>query len=246
MKFPPQCYYFFYTRILADPGSVLRELANSIEDSLNMKIFLPSGLNVEIRPLGPSARGVYDPTARKIVLSKGESCRKTFIHEILHAASYFSWVRELYDLAVREREFVEGLTEFVTGYVLFRKYPECYRNWIRGPLAHPVCAISYERYVRLLGALAQTIVSLPDLIRLLIYNPNVNWFDEYNSFLQRYGFEDFLVNKPKRKVLTQTIIVDSAVKLLKQKGDEEAAEEFVELLYEAPLSDVLDFSKMKS
>jgi len=65
-------------------------------------------------------------------------------------------------------------------------------------------------------------------------------------FLQRYGLGDFLVSKPrkKRKFPSIFLLGDMVVKMLREKVGEEGVEEFRELLYEAPLGVVLDYSSM--
>ena len=65
-------------------------------------------------------------------------------------------------------------------------------------------------------------------------------------FLNRYGLEDFLINKPKkkRKIPLETLLEDMVVKVLREKVGEEKVEQFRELRYEAPLDVVLDYSNM--
>ncbi|MHC1629317.1 MAG: hypothetical protein ACXQTI_10910 [Candidatus Nezhaarchaeales archaeon] len=55
-----------------------------------------------------------------------------------------------------------------------------------------------------------------------------------------------MINKPRKKRKTPSVILleDMVVKLLRERVDEEKVEEFRELLYEAPLDVVLDYSRM--
>ena len=87
-------------------------------------------------------------------------------------------------------------------------------------------------------------IPIHDFVKLYVYDPNVDWFDEYEKFLNRYGLEDFLINKPKRKIPSVILLEDMVVKVLREKLGEEKVEEFRELLYEAPLDVVLDYSSM--
>ena len=246
----PQCYYPFYVHTLSNPDEVRDELIKEIENSLGLRVFPPNGLRILLVDVpiwrSPSilVRGGYDPVTKTIVLSDRLWCRKTFIHELLHAVSYFSRVPRLYDILKHESDFVEGLTEFLTGYVLYSKYGDCYTEWISK--RYRVCSIPYERYVRLFGAIAQVLIPVSSLTKVYVYDPAVDWFDEYRRFLGRYGLEDFLINKPrkKRKIPSVILLEDIVVKVLREKLGEEEVEEFRELLYEAPVDVVLDYSNM--
>jgi len=88
-------------------------------------------------------RGAYEASGNKILLEKDCWCRKTIFHESLHSVSIFSdpCNREEYR---RPLLFVEGMTEFLTGLLLFRRYRHCYENWrlMRFPRW---CSLSYPR-----------------------------------------------------------------------------------------------------
>lgn len=88
-------------------------------------------------------RGVYDANGNKILLEKDCCCRKTIFHESLHSVSIFSdpCNREKYEMT---RLFTEGMTEFMTGLLLFRRYRDCYENW-RLRRFPRWCSVSYPR-----------------------------------------------------------------------------------------------------
>lgn len=247
----PSCYYHFYLHALNNLDEVRDRLIKEIENSLGLRVYPPEGLRIVMlsTPVHRSritiVRGGYDPLKKTILLSDGLWCRKTLVHELLHAVSYFSYlsrVPNLFEALKRESEFVEGLTEFLTGYVLYTKHNNCYNEWISKK--YPVCSISYERYVRFFGALTQVLIPMSDLIKLYVYNPQIDWSDSYKAFLNHYNLEDFLINKPNRKVPSVILLEDMVVKLLREKVGEEKVEEFRELLYEAPLDVVLDYSNI--
>jgi len=148
-------------------------------------------------------------------------CRKTFIHELFHAISAFSRIPELWKIAKLESDFVEGLTEFFTGYVQYMKYRECYSAWIKS--RYPVCAILYEKDVKLFGAIAQVLIPISDFAKIYV-------------FLDNYNMEDFLINKPKkkRKWPSRTLFENMIVKILREKAGENLVDEFRDLLYETP------------
>jgi len=124
----PPCYYSFYPYALNNLDEVRNELIKAIESTLGLRVYPPEELrvvpvSVPIRR-SPTAivRGGYDPITKTVVLSDRSWCRKTFIHELLHAVSYFSRVPKLFEVFKRESDFVEGLTEFLTGYVVYQLF----------------------------------------------------------------------------------------------------------------------------
>lgn len=247
LGYAPQCRNLFLIEAF-NPYELLNRLTANIREILGMKIFLPENLRIVIEPRRSFtkvgfARGSYDPIERVITLYDNDWCRKTFIHELFHAISAFSRIPELQKVAGSERDFVEGLTEFFTGCILFMKYRECYNAWIES--RYPVCAISYEENVRLFGATAQVLVSVSDFVKIYVYNPNVDWFEQYKKFLDSYNIDDFLINKPKKRVLPfYTLFVNMVVRALRRKACKKLVDEFMDLLYEAPISEVLNYSKM--
>ena len=145
--------------MLLEPKAYIDEVIGDIKQSLNTNIFLPHDLKIKILPqdsrnqYGRIIRGGYNCKIRTLYLVGHFWCRKTAIHEILHATSTFSWDPELCEIVKQEEEIIEGATEFFTGYILYTKYRNCHQKWINKE--HPVCQISYERYVRLFGAATQ-------------------------------------------------------------------------------------------
>jgi len=244
-----ECYQSFYIYAITNLDEVKDGLLEEIERALEVKLYPPEELRTlvvnEIRAPRAIVRGGYDPAVNQILLSGKLWCRKTLIHELLHAVSYFTREPRLFEVLNHEREFIEGLTEFLTGYVLYQRYKNCYSAWISKK--YLVCLIaSPEKYVRLFGALARVLIPLREFIKLYVYNPGTDWFNEYESFLSRYGLEDFLINKPKKKRKIPTIILleDMIVNVLRNRMSEKEVEEFRELLHEAPLDVVLDYGSM--
>ena len=91
---------------------------------------------------------------------------------------------------------VEGLTEFLTGYVLYWQWREsrCYGHWVRR--RHAPCRISYERYVRIIAALTQALgIPRRALNRLFFHGEAGDWCSEYQSFLQSYGLSNPALRK---------------------------------------------------
>lgn len=92
-------------------------------------------------------RGSYLGSDGKIYLHRGKWCIETIIHELLHACS----ITGIIPLDDRYTEFIEGLTEFYTGYILFKAYPEVYQYCWRSETQWQ-CQMTYPRSTRLWGA----------------------------------------------------------------------------------------------
>lgn len=224
----------------------INEIIDEIKQNLNTNIVLPQELEVKILPqysrnqYGRIIRGGYNCETRILYLVGPLWCRKTVIHEILHASSSFSWHPQLCKKIRQEEEIVEGVTEFFTGYILYTKHRNCYQNWINRK--YPACQISYEKYTRLFGAATQLYISLQDLINIYFYNPQINWYEEYENFLNKYGLNDFLFDK-KKKISAFITLRKEIIRAVKTRVSKEKANEFIDLVDEAPLQIVLDYSK---
>lgn len=116
-------------------------------------------------------------------------CRKTLIHEILHSTSIYSriWFRHPSIMRLR-RFFREGITECLTGYILYKNHPKCYDGWKSDKLSR--CSISYKNNVRLWCSLCQCIgiKNLAKFYLSTIYDPVKAW----NSLVQSVRTAGFL------------------------------------------------------
>lgn len=74
----------------------------------------------------------------------------------------------------------EGITEFLTGYILFRKYSKCYQAWNQEK--YPECKVTYKRQVRLWCAFCN-FISIKEVVRIYFWNPSVSWQQCYEHFL---------------------------------------------------------------
>lgn len=92
----PYCYNDYRTRMFLEKKACINEIIDEIKQNLNTNIVLPQELEVKILPqysrnqYGRIIRGGYDCETRILYLVGPLWCRKTVIHEILHASS-FSW-----------------------------------------------------------------------------------------------------------------------------------------------------------
>ena len=142
---------------------------------------------------GQGLRGNYHPESGRIFLRAETWCKHCLIHETLHAVSILAAQQ---NIAVGNRYLFlrEGLTEFLTGYILFRKYPNCYQAW-KNKTYENWCALppSYEEMARIWFTFCR-FVSLNYVKRLFLGNDMQTWNDLWNRFLgdiRRSGYPDF-------------------------------------------------------
>lgn len=123
------------------------------------------------------ARGIQSPLYDKIVLKRNNWCRETMLHEALHRFSVFSS-----DLDLRRRFPVleDGITEFLVGFILFKKYPYCYSNWVSRSFRE--CSMTYPRQVRRFYAFCN-FINIKSLIALYFWQPNRTWADAWSQFI---------------------------------------------------------------
>jgi len=134
------------------------------------------------------ARGVYVPALGKVFLRQGKWCWKTLVHEALHSLSVFNVRIDLHQLLFLR----EGITEFLTGYVLFKRYTECYNAWRKK--TYPECRIAdYERYVRLWCAFC-SFININAVAKIYFWKSQSEWQTSYNEFLgaiHHAGYSNF-------------------------------------------------------
>ena len=118
-------------------------------------------------------------------------CRNTLIHELLHSTSLYSRVwQDPIDLVDKHEALIEGITEFLDGYVLFKKQHNCYVTWQSSTRGK--CAISYKERTRLFCSLAQIIGVTP--IANFYFSNGSDFNQEWNKFVQSVrslGFKKF-------------------------------------------------------
>lgn len=98
--------------------------------------------------MGPGKVGAYLTKTNEIIFVKGLWCVKTPIHESLHAVSSTQELEE-----ARQLFFLfEGLTECLTGYLLYKTYRYTYSNCWKTDSRDSQCRMSYESHCRLWGS----------------------------------------------------------------------------------------------
>ena len=133
------------------------------------------------------ARGLHRSSLGKIFLHEDKWCRKTLTHEALHSLSAFNVRTDLR----RYRFLNEGITEFLTGYILFKNYPKCYQAWRQERYSE--CKVTYKRQVRLWCAFCN-FVTLKEVVKIYFWDRSTSWQECYRIFLDAIhnaGFPDF-------------------------------------------------------
>lgn len=132
-------------------------------------------------------KGCYIREEGQMYLCKGNWCIETIIHETLHACSRESESDEL----DKYYPFFEGLTEFYTGFILFREYQSCYENCFRTDIRR-LCQITYEELTKLWVAFCNFVPL--SITTCLYFNDNNSWGDTVTKFVKKVnelGFTNF-------------------------------------------------------
>ena len=98
-------------------------------------------------------RGFYLSEEGKIYLPNGNWCIKTIIHETLHSCSI---IRAIPNQLYRYKELIEGLTEFYTGYILYKEYKDPFTNCWKAEYGRR-CTMTYQPTTRLWSTFCQFI-----------------------------------------------------------------------------------------
>ena len=126
----------------------------------------------------PGLHGRYENG--KIFLKEGNWCRKTLHHEALHGVSIFM-VPNVYQSVTRRHPFLsEGLTEFLTGYILFKDHRKCHNAWKTRTFKE--CKISYKDQAKLWCTFCN-FIKLGEVIKLYFWDGTGSWNERYTQFL---------------------------------------------------------------
>lgn len=134
------------------------------------------------------ARGIQFPLYDKILLKRNNWCLETMLHEALHRFSVFN---SDFDLRRRFSVLEDGITEFLVGFILFKKYSYCYSSWISNSFRE--CSMTYSRSVRRFYAFCN-FVNVRSLFALYFWQPNRTWADAWSQFISdihNSGYPDF-------------------------------------------------------
>jgi hypothetical protein len=165
----------------------------------------------------PQWAGAYCyPPAAILLHSNGNApnswCRNVLIHETLHSVSLYSriWDNPL-GITARHKLLIEGITECLTGYVLFKKHSDCYDVWKLS--AQGKCAIGYRPTTKLFCSLAQ-IIGIDPLANFYL-SLEREFSAPWNKFLEEIhsaGFTKFKYPLEHSTAYRENLLRDECVK----------------------------------
>ncbi len=250
----------FYNGLPENLGDYIhsRDFLEPIETALDVKVYYPDNPPLSVKecprdafnrifPFASGCRGAYDVKKNIIWLPYDGWCRKTLIHEALHAMSHFAYDR--YTEVGRVKLLNEGIAEFLTGYVLYKNFEKCYDVWLNGymdcckgcpyleGMSCRYCRLSYSYEVKIVYILAEC-VGIREIIDLFIYKPNKDWKTIYQQFLDRHSIVDelYIGRKIQHNNFSEKFkyaIIDAF----------ELDEEEIEDILKSNIKDIIDFSK---
>lgn len=147
------------------------------------------------------SRGVYKPDYGRIFLRRGSWCRDTIIHETLHSVSIFAADQNI-RIANRYLFIREGLTQFLTGYVLWKKHHQCYEAW-KSKVYPQWCALAaYEDMTRIWYTFCR-FVNFEEIKKLYFGINSSDWNNIWREFIAsinnaNYKFDDPLQGRVAR------------------------------------------------
>ena len=129
------------------------------------------------------ARGIFQEGV--IFLRRDHWCKKNLYHESLHSLQNAE-----FDTKPELKLFVEGLTDFFTGCLLYEDSKDCYNAWRQGTYSY--CAFSYAQWTKMFGAFCHYLPS--SLLKAIYFQDGKRWGEKYNVFLEEIhslGFPEF-------------------------------------------------------
>lgn len=146
-----------------------------------------------VKIISPNSRGTYIPRHGRIFLKKGSWCRPTLVHETLHSVSIFAADQNI-QIGDRYLFLREGLTQFLTGYILWRKYRQCFDSW-KDKIYPQWCALeAYENMTRVWYTFCR-FVDFEEVKKLYFGNGSFDWSRAWSGFIRfineaGYEFKD--------------------------------------------------------
>lgn len=165
----------------------------------------------------PRWAGAYSyPPATILLHSNGNApnswCRNVLIHETFHSVSLYSRIWDNpQGIIARHKFLIEGITECLTGYVLFKKHLSCYNVWKLS--SQGKCAIGYRPTTKLFCSIAQ-IIGIDPLANFYL-SLERNFSAPWNKFLEEIhskGFTKFRYPLDHSTAYRENLFRDECVK----------------------------------
>ena len=232
-----------YTISNIDVSSLLlrsRQTPQYIEAPKRVYVLKNEDWTLNGRLTGSTARrGMYWFEAAVILLHENDDnsnswCRKTLVHETLHSVSLYSRIFTAFpEIITKHRLLLEGINEFFTGYVLFKRHPDCFMSWKNSQVSR--CSVSYGNSVKLFSSLCQ-IVGVNPLADFYL-SQQANFSNPWNGFIsatKTAGFRSFNYVLDERTAFRESDFREACIRSLTGFKD----------IYESDTS-CFDFSKVK-
>lgn len=122
--------------------------------------------------------GAYEPHSGKILLNKEIWCIKTLIHEVLHACSK---TKINYQIIDKYETLYEGLTEFFTGFILFKEYNYTFDNCWKLKSGRR-CQRSYEPAFRVWSSFFN-LIPINKLVKVYFFPFSEKWDENFQKMI---------------------------------------------------------------
>lgn len=135
-----------------------------------------------------NTKGCYISEYGKTFLNKTSWCIETVIHETLHSCSLTSLIPELR----KYRMLYEGLTEFYTGYILYKEYHDAYENCWKTELGR-YCQLTYEQSTKFWSSFCN-FIPISITTGIYFHSNSVDWHKAYETFIasiRNLGYSKF-------------------------------------------------------
>lgn len=167
--------------------------------------------------IGPTYLGAYTFNAATVLVHSSTYlpvswCKNILVHETLHSVSLYSRIWNNPEGIIPKHLMLnEGMTECLTGYVLFKRHLDCYNVWkscVQGK-----CGIAYRQTTHLFCSLAQLIGIKPiaDFYLSVAREFNNPW-NQFIVAIHSAGFTKFNFPMDERKAFRETLFRDECVK----------------------------------
>lgn len=142
---------------------------------------------------GSGTRANYETNSGRIFLRQGIWCKSSLIHETLHGLSIFA---SEVDAGLQYDFINEGITELLTGYILWKKHPYCFESW-RTKKYPKWCAPSrdYNKMARIWYTFCR-FVDFDIVKKLYFRNSKKNWDFVWNRFIAEINSEGIKFKSP--------------------------------------------------
>jgi hypothetical protein len=171
----------------------------------------------QVLTIGPTYLGTYTYNAAVVLVHSSTHlpvswCKNILVHETLHSVSLYSRIwNNPPDIIPKHKMLIEGMTECLTGYILFKRHLGCYDVWkssIQGK-----CEVAYRPTTRLFCSLAQLIGIKPiaDFYLSVAREFNAPW-NQFTTAIHSAGFTKFRFSLSQQTAFREALFREECIK----------------------------------